>query len=207
MRVVWSPKGGVGSTSIAIGLAWRRAEVAPSWLIDVHGGVAAVLGVESATLGLADWADATDAPDDALARLTREVAPGVGLLGPGTASIGGELDVRRLRSETLAVGPTVIVDAGTHPVTSALVAAADRSTMVLRNCGAAVAMAVRCPIVADEVFVIVEPGRALRGRDVERALDVPAVEVPFVPAMAGATDVGLSRAGVPRRLARALRVA
>ena len=190
---------------MAVGLASCLAEREPCWLVDVHGGAAAVLGVDRMPVGLAEWSAAPEAPDDALTRLTREVAPGLGLLGPGSGAVGPELDVRRLRAELVTVGPTVIVDVGTHPAAAALVAVADRSTLVLRNCAAAVATALDNPIVADDALVIMEPGRSLRARDVERALGVPITTVPFDPAMGGAVDVGLAHTGVPRRLARALR--
>ena len=100
---------------MAVGLASCLAEREPCWLVDVHGGAAAVLGVDRMPVGLAEWSAAPEAPDDALTRLTREVAPGLGLLGPGSGAVGPELDVRRLRAELVTVGPTVIVDVGTHP--------------------------------------------------------------------------------------------
>lgn len=206
MQVVWSPKGGVGSTSIAAALALSMSIDESVCLVDPVGGVAAALGVEPPSLGLGAWMAAPDAPADALSRLTVGVTPGLGLLGPGVSPIVDPFDADQLRAALAGVGARVVLDAGTAPATRSLVDAADESIVVLRNDALALDALDRCRQVADLAVVIVEPGRALRRRDVERRLDCPVIAVPFELAMARAVDVGLIEVGVPRSIARAVEV-
>lgn len=90
MLTLWSAKGGVGCSTVASALALTasrqrgarsRAEVL---LVDLGDDLPAVLGIESPTLGVADWLAEPLAAPDALNRIEVPVAPGVQLLPTGS---------------------------------------------------------------------------------------------------------------------------
>ncbi len=83
----------------------------------------------------------------------------------------------------------------------AVVAVAERSTLVTRLCYLAIAAAMDLPV-PDDVVVVAEPDRALRATDVEAALRVPVNTVRCDPAVARAVDSGLLTRRLPRSLHR-----
>ena len=99
---------------------------------------------------------------------------------------------------------TVIIDAGTRPVTGC-----DTSATVLlvtRPCYLALRRAIDTPLRPCGVVLINEPGRALTATDIEAVLGHPIVAtVPYDVAISRAVDAGLLASRVPRILARALR--
>jgi hypothetical protein len=101
---------------------------------------------------------------------------------------------------------TVVVDAGTGPPPIALLDAADRSLLVTRACYLALRRAVTLEVRPSGVVLVEEPGRALRPRDVEAAIDAPvAATIALDPAVARAVDAGLLAARLPRLIQRELR--
>lgn len=205
----WSVKGGSGTTVVTAALAAllaRRDD--PVLLADLAGDLPAALGLSGPDgPGLSDWmAAGPEVPGDALGRLEVDVAPNLRLLPwQGEHAFGaGEGD--RLAAE-LASHPVVVADCGTHPIGAAraLVAAADRSVLVVRPCYLAVRRAVAFPIRPSAVIVVEEAGRALTSADVEEVLGVPVVAVvPWDGGVARAVDAGLLAGRLPRVLARPL---
>ncbi len=80
MWCLWSSKGGVGCTVVAVEVARRSAAVRPTLLVDLAGDVPAVLGHRSGGFGIADWLVSVAPPPDALARIEVDVGPGLTVL-------------------------------------------------------------------------------------------------------------------------------
>ena len=102
---------------------------------------------------------------------------------------------------------TVVVDAGVRSPGSALRSALceeGTSVLVVRACYLALRRAVRSQVTADSAVLVVEPGRALDGTDVSRALGIPVHELDWDPTVARAVDAGLLSSRPPRGLARDL---
>ena len=221
MTIVWSPKGGSGTTVVAAALAVVRAgSGARVLLVDLAGDMPAALGMATPSgPGVLDWLADPDAEVDAIDRLVLPVTEGLALLPAGgvgrrrwspdrsvalAAALGGRL----------ASGRSVVVDAGGcgGPVVSAdhddlvvALAGPGRSLMVTRSCYLALRAAMNAQVVADGVVVIAEPGRSLNDRDVSDVLSVPVVaSIVADPAIARAVDAGLLVRRVPRVLAREL---
>jgi hypothetical protein len=204
VTVCWSAKGGSGTTVVAATLA--LASPSDSLLIDLDGELPAVLGLpEPAGQGIADWL-ACDAPPAALVDLTVEVNRTTQLVPRGSrpvdrhslrwADVGGWLAERPY---------AVIVDAATGDPPNPL-GEIGRTLLVTRACYLALRRAVATPWRPDGVVLVAEPGRALRGPDVERAIGAPVVAaVSLDPAVARAVDAGLLSARLPRLLQRELR--
>ena len=204
----WSSKGGAGTTVVAAALALSHATEG-ALLADLAGDLPIVLGIDDATgPGLAGWLHAgPEVPLDALARLERPVAAGVGLLDRG------EGDLLPDRADVLATllaadDRLVVADCGSAPSgAAAMVAgAADRSVLVTRPCFVALQRAGRAAVQASAVVLVDEPGRSLGRRDVESHLGVPVLAVVETdPGVARAVDAGLLVSRLPRSLARELR--
>ena len=224
----WSPKGGSGTTVVSAALALVvAASEGPTLLADLAGDVPAVLGLpDPPGPGLTHWLGAgDDVPDDALARLEVEVAPGLRLLpsglppgghddpAPGRAAPEDGAGRRADRAQALAAALAaerrpVVADCGRAASGAALAVAAGASLslLVLRPCYLALRRALAAPISASGVVLVTEEGRSLSRRDVEQVLGVPVrAEVAHEPAVARAVDAGLLAARVPRGLERALR--
>jgi hypothetical protein len=211
--VLWSPKGGSGTSTLAAACALVLARHGGgARLADLGGDQPALfgLGADPAT-GLADWlAMGPEAPTDALGRLAVEAAPGVVLLPrgapadpPAAAESGAALAV------ALRDGPVVtVVDAGTAttPAAQAVLETADVSVVVVRACYLALRRAVRAPALgrAAGVAMVAEPARSLGAREVADVLDrTVLVEVPVRPGIARAVDAGVLASRLPDVLARA----
>jgi hypothetical protein len=207
----WSSKGGAGTTVVAAALALVLAERSHGGALvaDLAGDLPAVLGAADADgPGLAGWlAAGPEVPVDALARLERQVAPGLGLLDRGDGSLdAGQAEIL---AALLAAEPRpVVVDCGTAPVGAGAIvaAAADRSLLVTRPCFLALRRAVAGALRPSGVVLVVEPGRSLDRRDVEERIGAPVVaSVEVDPAVARAVDAGVLALRLPRGLARELR--
>lgn len=206
----WSIKGGSGATVIAASLALLVADRSPGGavLADLAGDGPAVLGLaEPSSPGLAGWlASGDDVPADALARIEMQAGPGLGLLPRGA----GPLDPSRagVLAGVLDAGPRpVIVDGGADPgpAARAIIAAAQRSILVIRPCYLALRRALDPPLQPTEVVLVHDQGRSLGRADVERVVDAPVVaEVAVDPAVARAVDAGLLASRLPRSFARRL---
>ena len=205
MIVCWSVKGGSGTTVVACSLMLLASRSRSALLVDLAGDVPTALGVpEPSTPGVSEWLASPTADADALDRLRVPISETAGLIPRGL----GELVPSRWAelAAALIAGDSVVVDAGTGPPPSELVAAADHSWLVIRPCYLALRRAVALQVRPTGVVLIAEPGRSLRAADVERAVGVPVVaEVITDPAVARAVDAGLLATRQPRSLAHALR--
>jgi len=221
--VFWSPKGGSGTSVVAAAVALHLAGSGGARLADLDGDQPAILGLtaEPAT-GLADWlATWPDAPDDALAHLALEAAPGLALLprgsplsmaGPVREGAGGAL-ADSLAGVGSFAGVATVVDAGaasSAAVEALLCAPASTPVVVVRPCYLALrACVARGPVLSAcaGAVVVDEAGRALRARDVSHVLALPVLaRIRLEPSIARAVDAGTLPARVPTTLARAASV-
>ena len=156
-----------------------------------------------------------DVPLDALGRLETPVSDGLSLLhrgGAGATAASLPSDRCRSLAGVLAGGArTVVVDCGRldegpdDPLVAALLAAADRSVLVIRPCYLAVRRAQRRPC-PTEIVVVAETGRALGVRDIESAVGAPvSAVVPWDRSIARSVDGGLLVRRLPRALSRSVR--
>lgn len=208
----WSPKGGSGTTVVAVLLALcARSSRDGALLVDVAGDVPAVIGVpDPAGPGLGEWLGA--APEvglDALGRLEVDAGPGLRLVARGASVTGSTVG---LRAESLAAllsrdSRLVVADCGRADRAPGreLAAGATVSLLVLRPCYLALRRALDAPLHPSGVVLVSEPGRALQRRDIEEVLGVPVwAELPLEAAVARAVDAGLLEARVPRSVHRPL---
>jgi MinD superfamily P-loop ATPase len=207
---VWSVKGGVGTTVVAVGaaVAGSRRE-APALLVDLAGDVPACLGIDEPTgPGVAEWlAAGGDVPPDALARLQVPVLPGLDLLPWGSGTLA--VDRAPLLVQVLSASRrTVVVDGGDPTLAGSsrlVVAEADRSLLVTRLCPLGLRRAASAPVLPSGVVVVRETGRTTPVAEVARTVGAPVVaEVAVDPAVARAVDVGLARRRLPRSFATAV---
>jgi hypothetical protein len=189
----WSTKGGAGTTVVtaALGLVLARRHPAGALLVDLAGDLPAALGLPP---------DASLSPDP-----PEELA--VGGLPLALRPVGaGPPDLDALRAERRVV----VADCGridlAGPPVAELVAAADRSLLVLRPCYLALRRAVASAVRPSGVVLVAEAGRAITADDVADSLGVPVVaEVVVTDAVARAVDAGLLASRLPRSLLRDLR--
>lgn len=208
----WSPKGGSGTTVVAVGLAVLAASgsAGGALVVDLDGDVPAVLGAGGPTgPGIGEWlAAGSSVPADSLARLEVPGPGGVRVLPRG--ALGDEVAADRVGVlvALLAADPRpVVVDCGSAPgpLRSAVLARATSALLVVRPCYLALRRAVAEPQRATGVVVVREDHRALGPDDVEAALGVPVVAVvPVVPEVARAVDAGVLATRLPRALQRGL---
>ncbi len=209
VTVCWSVKGGAGVSVVSAALALSLADTAedPVVLVDLAGDSAHVLGHQGShdRPGVGEWF-ATDLPAAALGGLVETVTPRLSLLRRGTAVDGAAPGRAGELGAWLAQWPgDVVVDLGTNgDLRAALLAAADRSLLVLRLCYLGIRAAVGAPR-PDLVIVVEETGRALTSADVASVLDAPVVRIPYDPSISRAVDAGLLASRPPRLLMRALR--
>lgn len=221
----WSPKGGAGTTVVAVALGLvlaraRRSEPAGVLLADLAGDVPLVLGLRAPDgPGLTHWvAAAPDVPADAIGRIEVPAAHGLAVLHRGEGPFEPGADAPALLAGVLAAEPrTVVVDCGRIDpnadgagvaLTAAVLGVATRSLAVLRPCFLSLRRAAAAPVRPDGVVLVDEPGRSLRARDVEVALGVPVVAtVRVTDQVARAVDAGLLSVRLPRTLAEDLRAA
>jgi MinD-like ATPase involved in chromosome partitioning or flagellar assembly len=203
LTVFYAAKGGQGVTTLVAGLV--AVEDGPL-VIDAAGDLLAALGLAEPTgPGLAALLASGD-PIEADALIgAAEATPGLAVVPSG-----GPLDEFEparwidLASALAADRRYWIVDAGAGPA-FAMVALADRSFLVTRNCYLALRHATRLTIRPTGIVLIREPHRALHDRDIERVVGAPVIATVEVDSrIARATDAGVVSARVPNGLHRAL---
>lgn len=204
----WSPKGGSGTTVVAVLTALSFARHAPggALLVDSAGDVPAALGVpEPGGPGLSDWLDASaDVGGDALRRLEHDVGQGLSLVWRGaTAAVGGSAPLRAedLAAVLSAESRPVVADCGRADRSPGreLALGATVSLCVLRPCYLALRRAVAAGALPTGVVLVREPARSLQRRDVEEVLGVPVwAEIDYDPAVARAVDAGMLASRWPR---------
>jgi len=216
VTICWAAKGGSGTTVVAATLA--LSSPAPTLLVDLDGDLPAALGLpEPDGQGVADWL-VSDATPDQLARLVIVMDGHRCLLPWRSAHVGGAVaaaDLPDERWDALGAwlsdwsrrhGSHVTVDAGSRTPPAPLANHATRSLLVTRPCYLALRDAVALPVRPTGVVLVDEPGRGLRGADVEHALGVPVeATVRIDPSVARAVDAGLLSSRPPRVIARELR--
>lgn len=211
VTVLWSPKGGSGTTVVAATLALLlRQRHGSALLVDLGGDVPAVLGVpDPPGQGAWDWLATPTAGPEALARLVREGPDGVDVLpaGSGPPEVWRPGRAAALVEALAAERRPVVVDAGLlRPELHDAVARATCSLAVVRSCYLGLRRAVAAPVRPSGVVLVREPGRALGRADVEDVLGVPVVAcIDLSSEVARAVDAGLLVSKLPRSLARSLR--
>lgn len=212
-----SPKGGVGVSILAAAVASELSKHQRVTLVDFGGDQADIFGLDrprGSAPGLAEWFDAdTSVGVEALSNLEVEVTPTLRLIPAGLRPVGGDLAPERCAQLVADLGGTgtVLADVGVIGAdvfagSSVVVAASDRSTLVVRSCYLTLRRAQRLPLVFDDVVEIVEGGRALQTLDIEAALGRPVTSrTPIDPAVARAVDAGLFPRRIPRQLRRVVR--
>ena len=207
--VLWSAKGGSGTTTVACALALSVAKTYPVVLIDVGGGdVSAVLGLHSTgSVGVDDWAS-SDASVDALDALLVDGGNNLRVLTserPLTACPASRWEL--IGDWVSGRHEAIVIDAGVSSGPRPILRHdQSRSILVTRPCYLSLRRALHFRTAADGLLVIREEGRSLTSSDIEAVLGVPVdAEIPFDPAIARCVDSGLLCGRLPRSLARALR--
>jgi MinD superfamily P-loop ATPase len=210
MFVFWSTKGGSGTTVSACALALHLAAKTATTLVDLAGDVPAALGVspvtdnEDSALGVGDWLGSSHATPASLVSLGVDCGDRLRVLTRGTHWPTAP-SFAALAEALGTVGGHLVVDAGCGEPAADLVSDAT-SLLVVRPCFLALRRAALVTTRIDGIVVVNEPGRALRLRDVQHALDAPIMaEIAYDPAIARAVDAGLLRARPPRSLSHAVR--
>ncbi len=203
MFLCWSAKGGSGTTVIAAALALVLSQRSATTVVDLAGDLPAALGIaEPAGPGVRDWMVSPTADAAALHQLCVPVSDTLQLLPLGSAPA----TVERWADLASALEQhTVVIDAGTGTPPPELLAAAEHNLLVTRPCYLALRLAAASGVQPSGIVLVGEPGRALRARDIERAVGAPVVaELHYDPAVARAVDAGLLAARLPASLAHAL---
>lgn len=222
---LWSPKGGSGTSVVAVALATALSRRRPVLLADLAGDLPAILGLTPERLrpdasappgtSLFGWlAIGPAAGSDAIDALTCPVTDRLALLPLGSrgSSSPAELppESGAALAAALAGGPVAVADAGRgeHPFQRALVEVADASVVVIRGCYLALRRAVDDDLVARAAGVVVlsEPERALSPADVADILGRPVLATMEVtPRVARAVDAGVLLQRPPPGLSRPAR--
>lgn len=198
--VLWGAKGGVGTSTVAAGIA--LSDYRPTTLIDLDGDLPAVLGLrEPNGPGVTEWFN-SDAPADALDGLTLDANPSTRLLPRGNQPLNAAPERwRDLIGWAESHGP-VIVDAGVGAPPTPIPDGAN-NILVTRACYLALRRAIAEQGHADGVVLVTEPGRALGRQDVEAALGTRVIaEVSTDPSIARMIDAGLISGRLPPSLQR-----
>jgi hypothetical protein len=205
LTLCWAAKGGSGTTVVvaALGLSVEP----PVLLVDLAGDLPSVYGLTEPSLpGVHDWV-LSDAAPNRLIDLAIPVVSGVSVVCAGLVRAPADSERWQMLGVALGAHPTaVVVDAGTGLPPQQLASVADRTLLVTRACYLALRRAVTLEARPSGIVLIDEPGRALRARDVEAAIDAPVVAtLALDPAVARAVDAGLLAARLPRLIQRELR--
>ncbi len=215
LSVLYSLKGGQGTSVTAAMLSMASAKQSPTVLVDLDGDQPAIFGVNGNGKGLAEWSRGKIGGD--LVSLTEPLMGDDLVLLPrgygsfSTGILNGFADCLK------EFGGNVIVDAGSHKpevvlgtvvgqLASHLLAEADQSVLVTRNCYLSLKLTAlagaglrefACP---DEMILVEELCRPLTKSDCERAVNTPAsVVLPYDPDVSRSVDAGMTRTRIPRR--------
>ena len=200
-----SAKGGAGCSVVAAACGLLSARSQQTLLVDLHGELPDVLGLEIAETrpsGLAEWLAAPAPLPDTLRRLEVRVSDSLALLPAGETCARPRPEQWRVLAHLLACeGRAVVIDVGLWVQSlTPLLSASDRTVLVTRPCYLALRAAGRGPR-PDDVVLVSEPGRALGVKEVGVYLGVDVGPiVKWDPAVARAVDAGLLASRLPRTL-------
>lgn len=204
MLVCWSVKGGVGTSTVAAGVALALGANGRCLLVDLGGDQTHLFGVDPGPVpGVTEWmAAAPDLAADALGRLELPLAGGVALLPRGSTALTDD-GCRALAAAIADRAEPVVVDAG--GLGAAVLPAADRTLLVTRACPVALAAVAAEPAVPSGVVVVRPRGRSTSCAAIGEAAGAPVVaELDLDPAVGRAVDAGLALRPLPRGYLRAL---
>lgn len=206
--LLWSVKGGSGTSVVAASLSIINSRHRPTLLVDLAGDQPAILGSARPHLGLDDW----------LVRRSPGEFDDLLVAANDNLQIAWRTSDSDFRHETAAWtrlarlleqrhtdGTDIVVDAGLAPVAAPLLEACSTHHLVIRPCYLALRRAVDLTSKPDSVIVVDERDRALRPRDVESVLKTQvAAEVPHTVDIARRVDSGLLNSRLPHNLFAAL---
>lgn len=208
----WSPKAGSGTSVVAAAIAGLTARSGRrTFLIDLGGDSAAILGLPTPTMGISDVVDGDGA--HSLLDIAVTVSDNLDLVSPGLGQLPQPHVGRWSRIESQLVdmsasGALVVIDAGVETYPDWVKRISDRVHLVIRPCYVALKRAVehkRSDELGDGVIVVSESDRALTARDVTLVLNLPIVaEVPVHADISRRVDAGLLNSHIPDRLVVAL---
>jgi Mrp family chromosome partitioning ATPase len=209
MLVLWSVKGGSGTTVVASLLAAALAQRATRHvrLVDLAGDIPAALGLaEPHQDGIHEWLTNPATGHKTLDLETIcgqeiDTLAGISVVPRGRSPLTSvdDASMRTLMSTLNMPHVDTIVDAGSGAgMVRAAVEAAPRSILVVRPCYLALRAAARLDTRIDGVVLVSEASRALGKRDVESVLRAPVLaEVPVIAQIARLVDAGLLATRVP----------
>lgn len=205
---VWSVKGGVGVTSVAGLLAIGQAERAEETvLVDLCGDVPLVLGCDDQPVspGISEWAALENPSAQALDRIKINARISLDYVPLGAEPLANlEPLVPTLRGGAMAIVDCGVVVDPSSPI-GQVVANADQSILVARECFLTLRAVQNSAIESTGVIVIKEDHRFLGRPDVEAAARAPVLaEIAADRTITSALDAGLARATLPRRLIRSM---
>jgi len=193
ITVVYSYKGGVGTSVVAASLALHSAEAKISTLmVDTLGDQPGILAVNSPLQGYGDWVNNNCSTGPPLHILAKKVIPYLDLLGRGTRykfnRATATIALAALSHEFYYYN--VIIDAGTQdPVWWGK--QGDFDVMVVRSCYLNLRRIGSIPP-NTKVVMVSEFGRALTRQDVEVSIGQNvSVVIPHTPAISRIVDAGL----------------
>lgn len=214
LLVLWSPKGGSGTSVVAASVALEASARSTTCLVDLGGDQHSILGLPPAPPwpgppidGLAGWlAYGPSSPTEWLDDLMLPVVPGLSILPRGTGALDDATpEAGAALGVALRDGVPAVVDAASPaPAVRAIVDVADQALLVVRPCYLALRRAVADPRLAQSAGAVLvdEPGRVLDADDVAAVLDVPVIgRFPVRPEIARAVDAGVLRDRLPAALA------
>ncbi len=221
--VVWSPKGGVGTSVVAASLAAVLSRSQPDVrLVDSGGDLPAVCGARlDIRYGFDDLIDSdSEISPLALDAVTHDIHEGFRVL-PVSRERWAHVNIASPRGLALATVmarslSTFVLDAGTFATTTTtnaaeLLAIAPCSLMVLRPCFLGLQRVSARGELLDRtsgVVLIDEPHRALGVRDVHAVLHRSVVaQIPVRPEIARAIDAGMLLRREPTEVFRPLQLA
>lgn len=221
LYVLWSAKGGSGTTVTAALLAATLSDPSDALLVDLAGDLPGVVGAPEPEAGVAELSAADPLDHDAVRRVETEVADGVSLLASGSgdlhpAGTGALWDVLAAESRDVVVDAGTLVPADVtggslHGAASTeAIRRAERSVLVVRSCylGLRASLGMLGLLPADGCILVMEPGRLLRAHDVTAVLGLPVLcELHVTSSVARAADAGVLLRRPDRPTMRVLRSA
>ncbi len=212
ITVCWSPKGGTGTSVVAVGLAiaHNRCEGRnKAVIVDLAGDIPAILAMDGTSIGVSEWIAEPSACD--LNELLVEYGESLRVLPRGHSHLpehrSGAWSRLALELEALSKnGSIIVVDAGIGPIPVEFEPLIDHSYLVVRPCYLALRRArliERSPRahVSPELIVVSEPNRVLTFSDIESVLGYRiAAKVRLDPDVARRVDAGVISMRPPKQL-------